>query len=533
MGICYLCVTNQKTSAMKKIKYPVGIQTFSEIREGGYLYVDKTAEIFKLFDGKYYFLSRPRRFGKSLMLTTLKAYYDGRRDLFKGLALDSLTDEWEPRPVFHLDLNTGDYDSPEGLLKVLNNLLGEWEEKYGLHGADLTPSIRFRNVIKSAFELTGKRVAILIDEYDKPMLNAFGNEKLVSEFRSILKALYSNLKTMDAYIEIAVLTGVARFSKLSIFSDLNNLRDISFNKEFAAICGITSDELDQYFDDGIEKLAETYGKTSGEMREELRTKYDGYHFADVSPDIYNPYSIVKACADSSLESFWFREGTPTYLVRLIEKADLPIATAFPYEIDAEELRSAGILSHDPIPVLYQTGYLTIKGYDRDYDTYLLDYPNQEVKQGFLKFLVPYYLSKREAGVNTFSTSKFLREVNEGRIKDFMLSFKSLIAHVPYSEKGTSEDHFRTAIYLLFTLMGFFTKMEDRTSRGSIDLTVETPGYVYLFEFKIDKSARVAMDQIRERRYWEKFLASGKKIYLIGANFNTKTRTLNDYLIEEA
>ncbi len=518
---------------MAKIKYPVGIQTFSEIREGGFLYVDKTAEIYKLFDGKYYFLSRPRRFGKSLMLTTLKAYYEGRRDLFKGLALDSLTDDWEPRPVLHLDLNTGDYDSADKLEAGLKSHVRQWEKIYGVEDDEAPLSQRFGYVIKRAYEQYGRKVAILIDEYDKPMLQAFGNEKLVSEFRNILKALYSNLKTMDAYIEMAVLTGVARFSKLSIFSDLNNLRDISFSRNFASICGITSEELDHYFVDGIRQLAEVYGNSPEEMREELRTKYDGYHFADVSPDIYNPYSLVRACADSSLEAFWFKEGTPTYLVRLIEKADLPVSTAFPYEIDAEELRSAGILSNDPIPVLYQTGYLTIKGYNRDYDTYLLDYPNQEVKQGFLKFLVPYYLSKREAGVNKFSASKFLREVNEGRIEDFMDSLKSLIANVPYSEKGTPEDHFRTAIYLLFTLMGFFTKMEDRTSSGRIDLSVETPGYVYLFEFKIDKSARAAMDQIRKRQYWTKYLSSNKKIYLIGANFDTKTRLLNEWLIDEA
>ncbi len=518
---------------MKDIKYPVGIQTFEKIRKGGYLYVDKTEAMYPLIkNGGYYFLSRPRRFGKSLMLTTLKAYYEGRRDLFKGLALDSLVDDWEPRPVLHLDLNTGDYDSADGLIEILSNLMDKWEAQYSVPQSGFSPSIRFQNIIRRAYEQTGKKVAILIDEYDKPMLNNLGNEKLLSEFRSILKALYSNLKTMDAYIEIAVLTGVARFSKLSIFSDLNNLRDISFNKKFASICGITSDELDQYFVDGIQELAKSYRKTPEEIREELRKMYDGYHFAPDSPDIYNPYSLVNTFEDARLKSYWFEVGTPTYLVRLLEKSSLKVPTFVPYTISEAKLESAGILSEDPIPVFYQSGYLTIKNYNSTFRSYTLDYPNEEVKEGFLSFLVPYYLAKRVGDNSDFVVDNFVTEVNEGRIEDFMVSLKSLLAHVPYSEKGTSEDHFRTAIYLLFTLMGFYTKMEDRTSSGSIDLTVETPDYVYLFEFKIDKSARVAMDQIHERRYWEKFLTSDKKIYLIGANFDTKTRLLNGSLIEE-
>ncbi len=517
---------------MKEIKYPVGIQTFSEIREGGYLYVDKTAEIYKLFDGKYYFLSRPRRFGKSLLLTTLKAYYEGRRDLFKGLALDTLTDEWEPRPVLHLDLNTGDYDSSEKLEAGLKSHVRQWEKIYGVEDPEVPLSQRFGYVIKRAYEQSGKKVAILIDEYDKPILNAIGNEKLASEFRSILKSLYSNLKTMDAYIEIAVLTGVARFSKLSIFSDLNNLRDISFEDEFASICGITSLELDKYFVEGIQTLSDKLKKSPEDIREVLRKKYDGYHFATESPDIYNPFSLVSAFAAKRIKSYWFEKGTPTYLVRLLEKSSFKVPTFVPYTISESKLESAGILTEDPIPAFYQTGYLTIKKANPFVGTYTLDYPNDEVKEGFLSFLVPYYLAKRGGETGDFEVYRFIDEVNEGRLEDFIVSLKSLIAHVPYSEKGTSEDHFRTAIYLLFTLMGFYTHMEDRTSAGSIDLTVETPEYVYLFEFKIDKSARVAMDQIRERRYWEKFLASGKKIFLIGANFDTKRRTLNDYLIEE-
>ncbi len=519
---------------MKEIKYPVGIQTFEKIRNGGYLYVDKTETLYPLIkDGGYYFLSRPRRFGKSLMLTTLKAYYEGRRDLFKGLALDSLADDWEPRPVLHLDLNTGDYASAEKLEAGLKSHVKQWEKIYGTEDDEAPLSQRFGYVIKRAYEQSGRKVAILIDEYDKPMLRVIDNEKLASEFRNILKALYSNLKTMDAYIEIAVLTGVARFSKLSIFSDLNNLRDISFEEEFAPICGITSDELDKYFVDGIRKLADRANKTTEEIREELRLKYDGYHFADVSPDIYNPFSLMRAFTSLRLRDYWFMEGTPTYLVHLIEKVNLQPSSLAPCKIRANQLQSAGILTSDPIPAFYQTGYLTIKDYDEDFDSYILDYPNKEIKEGFLDFLVPYYLAKRTANNNRFDVGRFVNEVNEGRIEDFMVSLESLIANVPYSEKVTSEDHFCTAIYLLFTLMGFYTKMEERVSSGRLDLTVETTGYVYIFEFKIDNSAQAAMNQIYERHYWIKYLSSNKKIYLIGANFNTKTRLLNEYLIEEA
>ncbi len=514
------------------MKYPVGIQTFSKIREGGYLYVDKTASLIPLIEnGGYYFLSRPRRFGKSLMLTTLKAYYEGRRDLFKGLALDSLVDNWEPRLVLHLDLNTGDYDSAEKLEAGLKSHVKQWEKIYGTEDEEAPLSQRFGYVIKRAYEQSGRKVAILIDEYDKPMLNAFGDEKLADEFRNILKAFYSNLKTFDSYIELAVITGVARFSKVSIFSDLNNLRDISFTDEFAAVCGITPQELDTYFQEGMRLMGEKLGKTAEEIRVALRENYDGYHFSKNSPDIYNPFSLICAFADSDIKGYWFRSGTPTYLVKLIEQSDIEPFRLVPMEITANELESAGILSADPVPAFYQAGYLTIKEYDPEFKTYTLGYPNKEVKEGFLEFLVPYYLAKTSATNNRFSIKTFVKQVREGRIEDFMKSFESLVANVPYSAKGTSEDHFQTAVYLLFTLLGYHTVMEERVSTGRIDLSVETDRYIYLFEFKINQSARKAMDQIRARRYWTKYLSSGKEIYLIGANFDSTTRSLDDIIIE--
>lgn len=515
-----------------EIKYPVGIQSFPEIIKGGYLYVDKTAYIKLLGEGKYYFLSRPRRFGKSLLISTLEAYYQGKRELFKGLAIDSLTDDWDPHPVLHLDLNSGSYQNLDGLQEILDSHLRDWELKYEVGDSDIqaakSPSIRFRNIIKRAYEKTGKKVVILIDEYDKPLLNSVGDEELSDNFRTLLKTLYSNLKSMDSYIELALLTGVARFSKVSIFSDLNNLRDISFEEKFAGICGITSDELDSYFADGISRLAHKEGKSYDDTRELLRANYDGYHFADVSPDIYNPFSLVSVFAKMRLGPYWFEYGTPSHLIRLIIKEQWLLRDLAPVEIEASILESAGIQSADPIPALYQTGYLTIKDFDRVFRTYTLDYPNLEVGQGFISFLIPYYV-KPSGQPGAFSIKRFIDALTAGDVKTFMTLLESMIAGVPYSEKGSTEAHFQNAAYILFTLMGQYVKVEDRTSNGRIDLTVETPEYVFVFEFKVDASPEEAMKQINEKKYWLKYLHSGKQIILIGADFNTKTRRLNGYL----
>ncbi len=521
----------------REIKYPVGIQSFPEIIQGGFMYVDKTRYIFELIKTKgYYFLSRPRRFGKSLLISTIEAYYRGRRDLFKGLALDSLTDDWEPHPVLHLDLNSGSYRNIEGLYEILDSNLREWETEFDINAdpqlnSAKSPSIRLRNVLKRAYEKTGKKVVILIDEYDKPLLNSVGDEELSDSFRTVLKTVYSNLKSMDEYIELALLTGVARFSKVSIFSDLNNLRDISFEEKFAGICGITSEELDACFSDGISQLAEKEGKTREETREMLRLNYDGYHFSDVSPDIYNPFSLMSVFAKMRVGPYWFEYGTPTHLIRLIEREQWLLRDLAPIEIEASALESAGIQSADPIPSLYQTGYLTIKDYDRVFRTYTLDYPNLEVRHGFMSFLVPYYI-KPSGQPGTFSIKRFVNALASGETRTFMMLLESMLAGVPYSEKGSAEAHFQNAAYILFTLMGQYVRIEDRTSDGRIDLTVETSRYVYIFEFKVDSSADEAMRQIREKKYWLKHLPAGKQIILIGANFDTKARRLNGYLEEE-
>ncbi|MBD5370130.1 MAG: AAA family ATPase [Bacteroides sp.] len=447
------------------VKYPVGVQSFPEIREGGFLYVDKTEYIYRLVTTKaYYFLSRPRIFGKSLLLSTIKAYYQGRRGLFKGLALDALTEDWEPHPVLHLELTSREYNSRASLEAELNVHLERWESAYKCPKPERSPEERFANVIRSAYGRTGKKVIVLIDEYDKPLLNAVGNPELAEGFRSLLKAFYGNLKSLDDYIEMGLLTGVARFSKVSIFSDLNNLRDISFEEQFAGICGITSEELEQCFKEGISRLAERLGKTIEDTREELRSCYDGYHFADISPDIYNPFSLMNVFAKMRLGSYWFESGTPTYLVRLIEREQWLLSGLAPVEIEVKALAGAGILSPDPIPSLYQTGYLTIKDHDPLFRTYTLDYPNREVKDGFMSFLVPYYI-KPDGQPGQFSIKRFVTALTSGDVDAFMILLESMFAGVPYSEKGSAEAHFQNAVYILFNLMGQFVRIEDRKSDG--------------------------------------------------------------------
>lgn len=375
----------------KPIRYPVGIHTFSELMEGGYMYVDKTAFVHKLIqEGKYYFLSRPRRFGKSLLLSTIEAYFQGQRDLFKGLALDSLTDDWEPHPVLHLDLNSRDYSNHMSLIKELERHLEKWENIYGDEKRNRDVEERFSYVIERAYALTGKKVVILIDEYDKPMLAAIDNEKLADSLRGTLKAFYGNLKSMDRYIKFAMLTGVARFSKISIFSDLNNLRDITFDKGYSAICGITNEEIDRYFQTGICNLAVSCGMSKKETRLELKARYDGYHFSEQLVDVYNPFSLVNVFASNSFDNFWFQSGTPTHLVRALQRHPMALRKISGFRIDKQTLSSAGIMTDDPVTLLYQSGYLTIADVDREYEELVLDYPNREVKESFLKFLLPYY-----------------------------------------------------------------------------------------------------------------------------------------------
>ena len=367
--------------------YPVGIQSFDEIRKGGYIYIDKTEYIHELIkNGKYYFLSRPRRFGKSLLISTIEAYFLGKKELFNGLAMENLEKEWIEYPVLHIDLNNQKYEYKDSLDEILNNTLTHWEELYGAREAESSLSLRFQGVIQRAAEKTGKNVVILIDEYDKPMLQAIGNEELLTEYRNTLKAFYGTLKSCDRYIKFALLTGVTKFNKVSVFSDLNNLMDISLSRRFANICGITEHELHREFKEDIKIMAEKNDMTEEEMKDTLKIWYDGYHFADKSEDIYNPFSILNTFAEMQLGSYWFETGTPTFLVELLKKSNYDLNRFNNEMASSDSLGGIESIYVNPVPILYQSGYLTIKDFDKEFRLYYLGFPNREVEEGFNRFL---------------------------------------------------------------------------------------------------------------------------------------------------
>ena len=524
------------------MKLPIGIQDFEKIRTSGYLYIDKTEHVYRLAsEGSYYFLSRPRRFGKSLLLSTIKALFLGKRELFKGLAIDQKEDwDWAVHPVLHLDLNTEKYDKPEVLHDRINLFLEENEQIYGKREAERSLGTRFEGIIKRAYEKTGQRVVILVDEYDKPLLQAIGNRELQDEYRGTLKGFYGALKSMDGCIKFAMLTGVTKFGKVSVFSDLNNLRDISLDYDFHSICGITEQELLSYFPTQIDALAERSKLTREECIEKLRRMYDGYHFDEDSPGMYNPFSVLNTFQTRKFGSYWFETGTPTYLVELLRRHYYDLEEMATSEVTADVLNSIDAESTNPIPVIYQSGYLTIKGYKSEFKKYILGFPNEEVAEGFIKYLAPFYLDNREKR-SVFDIEKFTSDVREGMPEQFLSRMKSLFASAPYdSVKGDKENHFQNMMWVVFKMMGFYSHTEYHTSDGRIDLLVETPQYRYIMEFKLDGTAEEALQQIKDKNYQLQFFGDAlatresqgeSKTFIIGVNFSKETRTIDRWVIE--
>jgi hypothetical protein len=513
------------------MKYPIGIQNFEKIRNDGYVYVDKTDLIYKLADtGSYYFLSRPRRFGKSLLISTMDAYFSGKRELFKGLAIEKLEQKWAKHPILHLDLNTAKYESKESLDSVLNDTLSYWEQSYGTSPTEVTPELRFKGIVRRACEKTGERVVILVDEYDKPMLQSIGNEKLTNEYRSTLKAFYSVLKTQDGYIKFAFLTGVTKFGKVSVFSDLNNLTDISMDERYIDICGITEKELHTYFDEDIAQLGEKYKLSKDGCYAKLKEQYDGYHFEADTIGIYNPFSILNVLAKLKFSNYWFETGTPSYLVELLKKADYELPDMTQEHITADVLNSIDSMSQNPIPVIYQSGYLTIKGYDEEFRMYELGFPNKEVEDGFLNYLLPYYTPVKKTDT-AFFISSFVQDVRKGEPEQFMKRMEAMFARTDYQIVGDAELYFQNAFYLIMTMMGFYTDVERTTSDGRIDMTVETKDYVYLFEFKLDGTPDEALKQIEANGYAKPFAMDSRKLYRVGVNFSSEKRCIDGWKIE--
>jgi len=512
-------------------KLPIGVQQFEKLRKEGYLYIDKTRVICDMISrGSYYFLSRPRRFGKSLLMSTIHAIYEGKRELFKGLYIDGVEDwDWTPHPVLHLDLNTNAYNAPEVLDKKLDEALSTWESLYQCDKKDMPFGMRFERVISKAYQLTGQRAVILVDEYDKPMLQAIGNPELQDAYRSTLKGFYGALKSMDGCIQFALLTGVTKFGKVSVFSDLNNLNDISMDADYWDVCGITEQELLSCLDPEIENMARANRLTKEECIARLRQQYDGYHFEEDTPGVYNPFSLLNALSKRKFGSYWFETGTPTYLVQLLQLHDYNLEAMSEYTTSESVLNSIDANNTNPIPVIYQSGYLTIKGYDKRFGTYTLGFPNEEVEQGFLDYLLPFYSSVKRVDT-AFNIQQFVLDVEAGRTEAFLTRLRSLFADTPYELVRDLENHYQNVIWLVTKLMGFYVQAEYHTSRGRIDLVLQTPQYCYVMEFKLDGTAEEALAQISDRQYTLPFELNGQQIIRIGLNFSSQTRNIEHWVV---
>lgn len=512
------------------MKYPIGIQNFEDIRKNDYVYVDKTALLYNLVEeGKYYFLSRPRRFGKSLLISTLEAYFQGKKELFEGLALSELEKDWTAYPILHLDLNSREYKDESSLEAELNRHLEQWEKLYGDEFRERATEERFLQVIDKAYEKTGKQVVILVDEYDKPMLQAIDNKEVQNAYRSKLKAFYSVLKTQDAKIRFSFLTGVTKFGKVSVFSDLNHLTDISMLPQFIDICGVSEKELHEYFDASVEQLAEANNMSKESCYEKLRIDFDGYHFYPDTHGIYNPFSLLNTLKYKVFKDYWFETGTPTFLVNQLQKTGYQLQFMTEEELTEDTLNSIEIFEENPLPLLYQSGYLTIKDYDKEFKTYRLQFPNREVREGFVKFLVPFY-TPRHSDKSTFFIGNFVKEVRSGKAEDFMHRLDAFFANGDYALMGDKELYFHNAVYVFFTLMGFYVEVERHTTEGRMDILMQTSNYIYILELKIDQSADVALRQIEEKGYAQPFAADSRKLFKIGVNFSTEKRCIDDWKI---
>ena len=513
---------------MNQTIYPIGIQNFEKIRKDGYLYIDKTALVYQLVTtGQYYFLSRPRRFGKSLLLSTLEAYFQGKKELFEGLAMEKLEKDWIRYPILHLDLNAERYSDPGALESILRRYLNLWEDLWGKDEREITPSDRFTGVIRRAYERTGRRVVILVDEYDKPLLQAIGNPELQEAYRSILKAFYGVLKSMDGYIRLAFLTGVTKFGKVSVFSDLNNLMDISMDNRYIEICGITEKEIHTYLENELRVLADAQAMTYEATCLKLKQRYDGYHFTANSAGMYNPFSLLNTFAKMEFGDYWFETGTPSYLVELLKHTHYDLYEMANTETDADVLNSIDSASNNPIPVIYQSGYLTIKGYDPRFGIYKLGFPNLEVEEGFVKYLLPFYTSI-SAAKTPFEIGRFVQEVESGNYDAFFRRLQSFFADTPYELARDLELHYQNVLFIVFKLMGFYTQVEYHTSQGRVDLVLKTDRYIYVMEFKLDGTVEEALRQIEEKDYTRPFASDSRRLVKVGVNFSNAVRGIENW-----
>ena len=524
-------------------KYPIGIQSFEQIREDGYTYIDKTALVYNLAKtGKIYFLSRPRRFGKSLLLSTLKCYFKGRKELFRGLAIEGLENEWAEYPVFHIDFNGENFTVSNILEQVLDDTVAAWEEVYG-RSTYSTIGKRFAYVLARAHERHGRRCVVLVDEYDKPILDVLdtgrkvsvdGQEWLLEDLnREILRGFYSVFKAADNDLKFVFLTGVTKFSQVSVFSGFNQPADISMDPRYEALCGITQEELETNFSEPIGEMADEEGVSVEEMLRVLKRRYDGYHFSRQMTDVYNPFSLLNVFASHTLRDYWFSSGTPTYLIRLLSHADENLDEMTGRYYDPQEFIDYKASVEKPLPMIYQSGYLTIKDYKPGRELFLLDFPNTEVKKGFVSLVASDYLKPKYESVNSW-VQNLLDALEEGQVDDVCKLFTSFLSDIPYTMRRKEnererERYFHYTFYLIFRLVSVYTVYtEKQLSGGRVDCIVETPKYVYIFEFKLDGTADEALRQIEEKGYALPYATDSRKLFKIGASFSSQTGTIDDW-----
>ena len=510
--------------------YPIGIQNFEKLRDGDYIYVDKTDKLYNLVNqGGYYFLSRPRRFGKSLLVSTLEAYLQGKKELFKGLAIESLEHNWTEYPVLHIDLSGKAYQTREDLDVTLDQHLHKIEAEYDMQPKYAQPDARFKDAIETAYEKTGRPVVILIDEYDKPLIDNLDSPDLQEYYRKTLQGFYSVLKAMDGCIKFGFLTGVTKIGKLSVFSGLNNLRDISMLPQYADICGISEKDLHFYFPESIRELAAANSLTEEQCYAKLAEMYDGYHFCEDSVGMYNPFSLLNTFASNKFREYWFETGTPTFLVKVMQQTQYDISALSDQEVDSSLLSTVNTVFENPVPLLYQSGYLTIRGYDEEFGLYRLGFPNREVKTGFLNFIFQYYLPGEQTSGITLIT-KITRALRSGKPEDMMLLLESLFARANYQIQGDAEKDFQYAMYIIFELLGEYVQTEKQTSNGRIDILLQTKDYVYIMEIKTDSSADAAIQQIDEKGYDRPFATDSRRLFRIGVSFSKENRRIEDWKI---
>ena len=514
-------------------KYPVGIQTFEEIREKGYLYIDKTQYIvdFRKKGMKYVFLSRPRRFGKSLFASTLQAYFEGRKELFEGLAIADYEKEWVKHPVLHFDLSGAKHMGIEQLERYLADMLEEQETKWGYKTHLIDANLRLIELVKRAYNQTGKNVVVIIDEYDAPLLDVVHEKENLQPLHRIIQNFYSPLKMLDPYLEFTFIIGITKFPQSSIFSGLNNLDNISLFDQYSAICGISKTELTTQMKPDIEAMGEALNMTYEECLKELTQFYDGYHFSENSEDIFNPFSLVKALNAGKIASYWFGSGTPSFLLKLLDKYHVNLSTLESQETVLSSFDQSTEEMTDALPLLYQSGYLTIKKYEPMFQEYTLGIPNKEVRDGLLNSLIPHYVNPRRSDNNAFLLG-FCKAVYRNDIEAALEHMRTYMATIPYDLENHSEKHYQTIFYLMFSFLNIYIRTEVKSAIGRADAVMHMPDTIYVFELKVDKSADEALAQIDEKGYMLPYHAEGKRLVKIGISFDSTQRTIRDWKIKE-